>query len=270
MSHFEKFAIISDTHYGDVIFPEDEKTRLTKEFFKIVREQNIKTIVHLGDVFDTAFGRKNMIFFDEIQDEKVYCLAGNHDFEGVCERVFQKFPDNVVTIARGNEIHDGSLFLPAQGYDEGHHFPIEIEHNTEYQFAHASELPDVYCGHFHNKKNRRMGSAWAFNLYQTKIPKGFHIIENGNLSFIELKTEYWSNQTDLLSTDVLDLAEKDILDVPTESLRQHLKIYMGWEWNEYDEKDLDAITETIRYWRTAPKSEQEKIGALWKLMKSRS
>ena len=39
MFHFEKFAVISDTHYDSPSFPEEEKNRLTKEFFKNIRSE---------------------------------------------------------------------------------------------------------------------------------------------------------------------------------------------------------------------------------------
>ncbi len=268
MFHFEKFAVISDTHYDSPSFPEEEKNRLTKEFFKNIRKRNIKTIVHMGDVFQSA-DRKNYAFFEEIQDERVYMLAGNHDY--AMDGSFTDFHPKVISISE-NTVMDGCQFLPAEGFGKALHTPswqtlIAEEEEVKYRFAHASNEQGVFCGHFHNRRGSRFGSAWAYDIGQSKTPKGFHVIKQGEIEFVELHTKYWLDYTSVLPKHILDLGNQDILEVSEENLKLRLKIYLGWD-EGYEEKTLDAITESIRYWRSAPKSEQEKIGALWKEMKS--
>jgi DNA repair exonuclease SbcCD nuclease subunit len=87
-----KVAIITDQHFGargDAIHFLDYYEKFYKEtFFKVIDENNINTVLILGDTFDRrkfinfySFHRAKSMFFDELYSRKiqVYMLVGNHD-----------------------------------------------------------------------------------------------------------------------------------------------------------------------------------------------
>ena len=87
-----KVAIITDQHFGargDAIHFLDYYEKFYREtFFRIIDENNINTVLILGDTFDRrkyinfhSLQRAKTMFFDELQkrDIVVYMLVGNHD-----------------------------------------------------------------------------------------------------------------------------------------------------------------------------------------------
>ena len=87
-----KVAIITDQHFGargDAIHFLDYYEKFYKEtFFRVIDENNINTVLILGDTFDRrkyinfySFHRAKSMFFDELQKRKinVHMLVGNHD-----------------------------------------------------------------------------------------------------------------------------------------------------------------------------------------------
>jgi len=87
-----KIALITDTHYN---FKKANKNfhdyfaKFYKDiFFPYLEENNIKTVIHLGDAFDNRKGidywafdwaKKNVYDVFEKLDIKVYSIVGNHD-----------------------------------------------------------------------------------------------------------------------------------------------------------------------------------------------
>lgn len=87
-----KVAIITDQHFGargDAIHFLDYYEKFYREtFFRIIDENNINTVLILGDTFDRrkyinfySFHRAKSMFFDELHKRKinVHMLVGNHD-----------------------------------------------------------------------------------------------------------------------------------------------------------------------------------------------
>jgi DNA repair exonuclease SbcCD nuclease subunit len=85
-----KIALITDTHFGarsdSLPFDAFFKRFYDEIFFPTLEQQNIRTVIHLGDVFDRRkYINFNILkncreyFFDRLGDRSVYMLAGNHD-----------------------------------------------------------------------------------------------------------------------------------------------------------------------------------------------
>lgn len=85
-----KIAIITDTHFGcrnDVShFLDHQEKFFDKIFFPKLKEYNIDTIIHLGDVFDrrkyinfATLAQSRKFFFDKITNYTTYMIPGNHD-----------------------------------------------------------------------------------------------------------------------------------------------------------------------------------------------
>ena len=87
-----KIALITDTHFGarsdSIPFDNFFAKFYTETFFPHLEREGIKTIIHLGDVFDRRkFINYNTLkkcreyFFDKTSDMgiDVHMIAGNHD-----------------------------------------------------------------------------------------------------------------------------------------------------------------------------------------------
>lgn len=87
-----KIAIITDTHFGfkndSPIFLEEYLSFFEQKFFPYIKENNIKTVIHMGDVLD----RRKFINFNTLKNVRtrftewfekngvdVHCVIGNHD-----------------------------------------------------------------------------------------------------------------------------------------------------------------------------------------------
>ena len=87
-----KIALITDTHWGvrndNAAFMDNSKTFLETTFFPYIDDNNISTVVHLGDLVDrrkyvniNTARRLREDFLKPLSDRKldVHFIAGNHD-----------------------------------------------------------------------------------------------------------------------------------------------------------------------------------------------
>ena len=85
-----KIAFITDTHFGargdSTIFDTFFKKFYDNVFFPYLEENNIKTIIHLGDVFDrrkyinyNTLASCREYFFNKVKDYDTHMIVGNHD-----------------------------------------------------------------------------------------------------------------------------------------------------------------------------------------------
>jgi DNA repair exonuclease SbcCD nuclease subunit len=88
----KKVALITDTHIGlrnsSPYFLNKQKQFFEEIFFPTIDQEEIDTVIHLGDVFDkqtnikfTVFDEATKFFFDEIAKRKLdfHIIVGNHD-----------------------------------------------------------------------------------------------------------------------------------------------------------------------------------------------
>lgn len=87
-----KVALITDTHFGvrsgNQAFLDNQRIFYEEVFFPKLIEENIKVVLHLGDIFDQrkqinfeVFDQTKKMFFDKLKenDIKMWAVAGNHD-----------------------------------------------------------------------------------------------------------------------------------------------------------------------------------------------
>ena len=189
-----KIAIITDTHYGarkgskhlheyfekfynDIFFPELEKN-------------NIDTIVHMGDIFDSrksidyqSLEWSKRVVFEPLKKYKVHAITGNHDayYKNTNKvnspELLLKDYDNIITYSKPTEINiegldilllpwinsenfkeskefiDNSKSKVAMGHLEINGFKATRGHMMEdgMDVSIFSKFEKVYSGHFHTR-----------------------------------------------------------------------------------------------------------------------
>ena len=189
-----KIAIITDTHYG----ARKGSTHLHNYFqlfydnifFPTLERENIDTIIHMGDVFDS---RKSIdyqslewskeVVFEPLRKYKVYAITGNHDcyykntnHVNSPELLLNDY-SNISTFSKATEINIGGLdilllpWINSENYDES----LEAIQNSKSKIAMGhleingfkatrghmmedgmdtdvfSKFNSVYSGHFHTR-----------------------------------------------------------------------------------------------------------------------
>ena len=213
-----KFLMFTDPHIGK----QDDNSIWYKSFENFIteietkcKEENINTIVILGDVFDDRkkISQKaehtvlNFLKRFNQQNIRVIMLAGNHDIF-YQDRPFPnwltkfKHLDNIITIEEKPYFEKNCVFIPSGA-------PIEIWKGIDCVFGHFAisgflmnnkklcELAplsiddfyhyNVFSGHFHKKSKIGnvfyIGSAYQMDFNDVGDDRGYYIFNRGKVSF---------------------------------------------------------------------------------------
>ena len=189
-----KIAIITDTHYGarkgaDYIHSYF-KNFYDNIFFPYLEKNNIDTIIHMGDVFDSrksidyqSLEWSKRVVFEPLKKYKVYAITGNHDayYKNTNKvnspELLLKDYDNIITYSKPIEINVGGLdilllpWINSENFEESKEFidnskskiamgHLEINgfkatrgHMMEdgMDVSIFSKFEKVYSGHFHTR-----------------------------------------------------------------------------------------------------------------------
>ena len=189
-----KIAIITDTHYGarkgaDYIHSYF-KNFYDNIFFPYLEKNNIDTIIHMGDVFDSrksidyqSLEWSKRVVFEPLKKYKVYAITGNHDayYKNTNKvnspELLLKDYDNIITYSKPIEINVGGLdilllpWINSENFEESKEFinnskskiamgHLEINgfkatrgHMMEdgMDVSLFSKFEKVYSGHFHTR-----------------------------------------------------------------------------------------------------------------------
>jgi DNA repair exonuclease SbcCD nuclease subunit len=190
-----KIAIVTDTHFGfkndSPVFLESYLEFFEKQFFPYLRNNGIKTVIHMGDVLD----RRKFVNFNTLRNVRkrftevfvkegieVHCVIGNHDcywkntnevnsvveIFGDAFKVYEKPQDIIIDgmvcgfipwISKENasEIYD---FLKSSNADaifghfelNGYEVVRGVRHEGGLDPSVLSRFKWVYSGHFHCKQ----------------------------------------------------------------------------------------------------------------------
>ncbi len=155
-----KIAIINDTHFGarndHQLFLDYFLSFFQNQFFPYLKENNIKTVFHLGDFFDRRkyinFYTLNEVkqkFLDVIveQDIHIHMLIGNHDTYykntnnlNSIDQILSEYSDNITySLEPVEKVFDGTSFS---------FIPWICDDNREnvLEFIKNSNS-DILCGH---------------------------------------------------------------------------------------------------------------------------
>ena len=189
-----KIAIITDTHFGarkgaDYIHSYF-KNFYDNIFFPYLEKNNIDTIIHMGDVFDSrksidyqSLEWSKRVVFEPLKKYKVYAITGNHDayYKNTNKvnspELLLKDYDNIITYSKPTEINIGGLdilllpWINSENFEESKEFidnskskiamgHLEINgfkatrgHMMEdgMDVSIFSKFEKVYSGHFHTR-----------------------------------------------------------------------------------------------------------------------
>jgi DNA repair exonuclease SbcCD nuclease subunit len=155
-----KIALITDQHFGarndSVHFLDFYEKFYEETFFPKLKEENIDTVLILGDTFDRrkyvnffTYKRTKKMFFDELYNNniKVFMLAGNHDtyFKNTNEvnsvRLLLQEYDNITVIDGPIDITVGGNTICMMPWicPENYESSLELLKNTK---------AEICCGHF--------------------------------------------------------------------------------------------------------------------------
>jgi DNA repair exonuclease SbcCD nuclease subunit len=213
-----KVALITDTHFGarsdSIPFDNFFAKFYTEVFFPHLEQAGIKTIIHLGDVFDRRkFINYNTLkkcreyFFDKTRDLgiDVHMIAGNHDtfFKNTNEvnslDLLLREYGNVITYSDAEEIKiDGKnlLLVPwicSGNYDET--MEVVDKSNAQAVFGHFEFSGfEMYRGH---KNDHGMGTE-RFDRFPLVCSGHFHHrSRTGNILYLGNTYEFtWSDYND--------------------------------------------------------------------------
>ena len=189
-----KIAIITDTHYGarkgaDYIHSYFKKF-YDNIFFPYLEKNNIDTIIHMGDVFDSrksidyqSLEWSKRVVFEPLKKYKVHAITGNHDayYKNTNKvnspELLLKDYNNIITYSKPTEINiegldilllpwinsenfkeskefiDNSKSKVAMGHLEINGFKATRGHMMEdgMDVSIFSKFEKVYSGHFHTR-----------------------------------------------------------------------------------------------------------------------
>ena len=192
-----KIALINDTHFGargdSQLFFDYFMKFFDEVFFPYIKENNIKTVIHAGDLMDRRkfvnFNILNQVrtrFMDKLSEENIemHCILGNHDVyyrnTNVINSIKELFSGDLILYESPVVVNFDGLdiaFLPwvnKENYDESVKFirtasaPILIGHleldgyqvmrGVDYHGGMDAKLLERYeqviSGHFHCRQNK--------------------------------------------------------------------------------------------------------------------
>jgi DNA repair exonuclease SbcCD nuclease subunit len=248
-----KIAIITDTHYGfkkgNKIFHDYFEKFYSNIFFPYLKKNKIKTVIHLGDSFDS---RKGIDYWslrwakENVYDKylnlgiSLYKIIGNHDIYYKNTNILNS-PDyllsnysNITTISNPQEIKIDNLSILMVPW-------ITSENQDEVNELISKSSSSVVMGHLELngfKVNSKMVSDHGynpdiFNKFNKVFSGHYHTRSNNG------KVYYLGNPYEMFWTDHNDLRGFTIFDTETLSHTHINNPYRLFEIVEYDEDNED-------------------------------
>jgi len=227
-----KVALITDTHFGarsdSIPFDNFFAKFYTEVFFPHLEREGIKTIIHLGDVFDRRkFINYNTLkkcreyFFDKTRDLgiDVHMIAGNHDtfFKNTNEvnslDLLLREYGNVITYSDAEEIKlNGKNLLLVPWICSGNYadtMEVVDKSNAQAVFGHFEFSGfEMYRGH---KNDHGMGTE-QFDRFPLVCSGHFHHRSRvGNILYLGNTYEFtWSDYNDTRGYHIYDTETNEV------------------------------------------------------------
>jgi len=260
-----KIALINDTHWGarnDSPAFIDYFNKFYKEvFFPYLQENNIKTIIHLGDVVDrrkfinhnTAYNFK-LNFWNKIEELNlnIHILLGNHDtyYKNTNEvNALQNLniPKNTKVYTKSETVtFDGLdiLFLPWICDDIMEESLHAIESSTAQIVMGHLEIKgfEMHKGHV----NEQGLDKSLFKRFEKVLSGHFHKkSDDGHVYYLGSPYEItWSDYKCPKGFHIFDTETRELIRVPN-PLRIHKKLIYNDKQEDYSKKDLTQFENTF-------------------------
>ena len=252
-----KIALLTDTHAGarndSTIFNDYFLNFYRNQFFPTIREREIDTIIHLGDLFD----RRKFInfhtlttwkkdFFDVCKNFNCHFILGNHD-------IYYKNTNDVASTDLLLREYDFNV------YDK----PCEMEFDSlnilfmpwinseNYQLCLDSmnqSKSSIMFGHFEINGFEMHRGAYCNSVMENEIFKKFdtvlsghfhHKSDNGNVYYLGTPYELtWQDYADKKGFHIFDTEKRELEFIPNESV-----IYKKVYYNDENKDFTDIVNQ---------------------------
>lgn len=270
-----KTILITDTHYGtrqnSITWLNSQINFLTNQLIPYIKKQNDGVrLVHLGDVFDsrstisTIVASKVVEVFKQLSElvEEFIIIGGNHDYYSPNSDEYDTLNLllgnlDIKLVTKGILIDKESkhLYVPWYQWLETVHAPANLQHTIdEYGikrvFTHADivnepvniRCKEIYSGHIHIpycKGNiRNLGSTYSLNFADANSKRGFYVIDNDKLEFIENKKSIKFHR----------LYNSDIFTMPDYGENDYIELYITQD-NLSQEFYISEINGITKRWK---------------------
>jgi DNA repair exonuclease SbcCD nuclease subunit len=225
-----KVAILTDTHYnfkkGNKTFHDYFEKFYKNIFFPTLKERNIDTVIHLGDIFDNrkstdywSIEWTKRVVLDPLKDYDVHAIIGNHDIfykntnKLNSPHLLLKDYKNIHTYAYSKEVNiDGReiLFVPWIAPDEQERTISLIESTSAKVAMGHLELGGFYVHKGHLQETTRYDEY--FKKFDRVLSGHYHTrSDDGRVYYIGNPYQmYWNDYNDNRGFIIFDTEDLSI------------------------------------------------------------
>ena len=212
-----KTILITDTHYGtkqnSITWLNSQSRFIYQQLIPYIKEQKEPIrLIHLGDVFDsrstisTIVADRVVHMFRDISQvvDEFIIIGGNHDYYSPTNDAVDTISLllghlNIKIVTKDIVIDGENAYVPWYQWLEHREKLQQLidENGVENVFTHADIVNEpvninckhIYSGHihipFHKDGLHNLGSTYALNFADANQPRGFYVISDNRLEFIE-------------------------------------------------------------------------------------
>lgn len=251
-----KVCILGDTHFGvqndSPFFLNYSLDYFQNVFFPYLRENNIKTVIHMGDMFDrrkfinmNTLNKVKSLFLKPFYDSEfeLHCVIGNHD-------TYYKNTNKVNSLTELLNtdiinVHTDPKCINLYGYDVGFVPWITQDNNEECVSFIKESLCTILFGHFEMRsfemvrgiRNLEGICPSLFSNYQRVFSGHFHCRQQQSNIFY-VGTPYQLNFSDLNEMKGFHIFDLD--DQSLEFIENKNKIFKEIKYNDEKENMLNT------------------------------
>lgn len=241
-------VIFTDTHFGwknnSMVWLKYQLDFIYKQFIPTIKKLSKKDsvrVIHCGDVFDsrstisTYVASKVVKAFKDIRSvcNEFIIVCGNHDFYSPNSdivntvQLFMNNLDIIIVDQKMYESEDNKAFIPWYIW-ESKNFSTK----ADTIFCHADLITEsipnccsgkkIVSGHIHTPLIRAkhglytIGSCYSLNFADSNSKRGFYILNNNELTFIQNKTSisfYRLYNDEVLNFDINKINSDDYIEL---------------------------------------------------------